>query len=300
MNWLEGWKQVAAEIDGWWKTAEVFTAPGVDAHLGGNRADQVAQLLCKQAREIVDRILALPLPSSTQNEVARLADTPVLQFLKGMKSGSTGVVAHMIMLGAMRVPLLHAAAGDEEPRRQHVERAFLHLNRLLTVDGDLRGKWIAAFNDREEECERLGALHLLWHGVYAFKADGGTGITDLVLQEPVVLNEDVLASSALVLTEWKLVKVGEWQRGAPESMKRWKRDTVTKAMADQARDGRRQASRYGRNELGGAHLKHTRYVVLVSPRHLAVPATETENEISYRYVNIALDPEGPSKEASRR
>jgi hypothetical protein len=63
----------------------------------------------------------------------------------------------------------HAHAGSEAPRRSRVERAFEHLNRSLVVDGDLKGRWLRAFMEREEECEKLGAVHLLQHGVFAFK-----------------------------------------------------------------------------------------------------------------------------------
>ena len=57
--------------------------------------------------------------------------------------------------------------------RARSERAFLHLRRLLAVDRDVRAKWKAAYEGKQGEvaCEALGAVHLLSHGIYAFKVD---------------------------------------------------------------------------------------------------------------------------------
>lgn len=44
------------------------------------------------------------------------------------------------------------------------KRAFLHLQRLLAVDADIRAKWKGAFEAEhkgELSCEKLGAVHLL-------------------------------------------------------------------------------------------------------------------------------------------
>ncbi|MDP2316535.1 MAG: hypothetical protein Q8P41_26820 [Pseudomonadota bacterium] len=67
-----------------------------------------------------------------------------------------------------------------------VERAFLHLNHTLFVDKCVRARWSRAFVQREEECEKLGALHLLSHGIWAFKAHGLRERTDLILGTRIV------------------------------------------------------------------------------------------------------------------
>src|ERR1700722_9028346 len=38
-------------------------------------------------------------------------------------------------------------------------------------------------------CERLGAVHLLWHGIFAFKVDGSGARTDLIAPEQPDLNQ---------------------------------------------------------------------------------------------------------------
>ena len=85
------------------------------------------------------------------------------------------------------------------------ERAFVHLQRSIIADETIRNRWEKGF-ELETECEKLGAVHLLSHGIWAFKAHAEKGRTDLILGEPVNLNQVEATSEGLVLTEWKLVK----------------------------------------------------------------------------------------------
>ena len=71
--------------------------------------------------------------------------------------------------------------GSVEHAKSLVERAFIHLQRTIVVDHDIRKKWKSAFNTGEIACERLGAVHLLSHGIWAFKADALGERTDLIL-----------------------------------------------------------------------------------------------------------------------
>ncbi|MBV1881539.1 MAG: hypothetical protein KUG82_07890 [Pseudomonadales bacterium] len=84
------------------------------------------------------------------------------------------------------------------------ERSFLHLQQSICVDDPTRTAWMNAFSNREEKCEKLGAIHLLSHGIYSFKANTENGNTDLVLSEPVTEKTTEFAnrtSEGLVLTE---------------------------------------------------------------------------------------------------
>jgi hypothetical protein len=57
------------------------------------------------------------------------------------------------------------------------------------------------------KCEKLGAAHLLLHGIWAFKVSATGERTDLVLGEKLEITPQVeAASEALVLTEWKCVR----------------------------------------------------------------------------------------------
>lgn len=158
------------------------------------------------------------------------------------------------------------------------ERAFLHLQRSLAVNEEDRNRWREAFK-HETRIEALGAVHLLSHGIWAFKIDSGGQRTDLVFQEP--LTRDALrsigvATDGLVLTEWKLVK----NEG----------DTVTKS-----EEAFKQAAIYGAESLAETELTRYRYLILVSLKRLTdMPKDFDEKGVRYRHINIAIDIESPS------
>jgi hypothetical protein len=159
------------------------------------------------------------------------------------------------------------------------ERAFVHLQQLIVADPAVQGAWSKAFSRDEPACESMGGAHLLAHGIWAFKAHGPGARTDLVFAEPlgqVAAPERV--ADAMVLTEWKLVKDPA------------KHEEIAAA-------ARNQAELYGRGVLGGMELLGYRYIVLVSRKRLAPIADVTHSNTVYRHINIAVEPEVPSKAA---
>ena len=110
------------------------------------------------------------------------------------------------------------------------ERAFEHLNRSIVVDSGLRQRWQAAHDRNEPACEALGGVHLLSHGIWAFKAKGPKAETDLVYQEPPTdIGRIKRSSDGLVLTEWKRFRTGddparlfETARKAGETIRGWR------------------------------------------------------------------------------
>lgn len=159
------------------------------------------------------------------------------------------------------------------------ERAFIHLQRCIIADPDLKNKWIEAFNNRgETACEKLGASHLLLHGIWAFKASSEGERTDLILGEPLEdLSQVESVAEALVLTEWKLVR-------------------DSNQIESQAKKAYIQASIYSQSLMAGFELTGYRYLILVSKnRILKMPSDVNEGQTMYRYFNIAVDPKTPSK-----
>jgi len=113
------------------------------------------------------------------------------------------------LLGVVRAELDFHLADHSAVVRSLTERALSHLQRSLIADKSLRDRWKAAFKKGEEECEKLGAVHLLLHGIWAFKAHATdkAGRTDLVLGTQMNSFDEVeRTSEGLVLTEWKKVK----------------------------------------------------------------------------------------------
>ena len=276
MDWRQQWKPIAIRLAAWRRAAESYLGAVDLFQLQKARA---TDLLVKSAQEIRTRIAALPLPPSLKASLDAMAhDTGVVG---RVVEGHAGVMHQMLVLDMLAIPIVEAYASNDTAQRTLVERAFVHLSRTLAVDADARARWIAAFAKGETACEQLGGVHLLQHGVYSFKADAVTGRTDLILQSPLKVDDEVLAASALVLTEWKLV-------GADA-------EVPTKA-----REGLLQAERYGANEVAGLELRTTRYVVLVSRRGFARPHDEVRGDVTYRFINIAVDAETPSAESRRR
>ncbi|MBV8763779.1 MAG: hypothetical protein JOZ66_02625, partial [Hyphomicrobiales bacterium] len=148
------------------------------------------------------------------------------------------------------------------------------------VDEEVRGKWQKAYDDNETRCEALGAVHLLAHGIFAFKADAAGARTDLVFHEPA--RDDVgQYAETMVLTEWKI---------APNQKN-----------ADKQFDAaRRQAALYAEGPLATFELRDYRYIVLVTPKAINVPSDTVQGHVTYRHINIPVRPDTPSVEVKRK
>jgi len=186
------------------------------------------------------------------------------------------VWAILVMLTAFETELSFILSDVQQLIRSRSERAFAHLQRLIVADEDCRGKWKSAFKAGEPACEKLGAVHLLWHGIWAFKVNTTGARTDLVFQDSVGdMVKEQNYSDGLVLTEWKVLR----DNGAEKLFA----------------DARAQAHRYTQGALGGNELTAYRYAVVVSQHQITVPADITEHGAIYRHINIAVDPQPPSK-----
>jgi hypothetical protein len=189
--------------------------------------------------------------------------------------------AGIVFLAALESEMSFLLAGRQELIRARSERAFLHLQRLLIVDGDVRAKWKAAFEGVGEiSCEQLGGVHLLWHGIWAFKINADGARTDLVFPEPIEESFEQRGIEGLVLTEWKLADA-----------------TNARARFEEAR---KQATLYTQGPLVGTELSGYRYAVVVSLKDLStadVPDDLDVGGVIYRHINIAIEPRRPSKQA---
>jgi len=187
------------------------------------------------------------------------------------------VWAALVLLAAFETEMSFLLSDVQESVRARSERAFSHLQRSLVVDATLRDNWLKAFDAGEVECEKLGAVHLLLHGIWAFKVDAAGARTDLVFQEPVVdLAAAQRSADGLVLTEWK--------KAGPKDNPRQRFE-----------EARAQARRYAQGALAGIELTGSRYLVVVSRRQIQVPDDLNESGIMYRHVNIPVEPEVPSR-----
>jgi hypothetical protein len=191
-------------------------------------------------------------------------------------SGLPGFAAAVILLASFRAEFTHVLVDTEAVALSLVARAFAHLKRSIVADQVVRSLWQTAFNEGELACEKAGACHLLIHGIWAFKTSAEGERTDLVLNEPLSGFEEVQrTSTALVLTEWKVVRS----------------DGEVDVKANQAL---RQARLYSAGILAGSELASRRYLVMVSGDRLPSRAHQQDGLVTYEYVNIAVSPSVPS------
>lgn len=180
-------------------------------------------------------------------------------------------------LASFRSQFEYLIRDAEADGRNLTELAFEHLRRQLVVDEIIRAKWQNAFSRHETHCEQLGAVHLLSHGIWAFKVAARGGATDLVFGDPLERHAEIArrTARALVLTEWKRVESHD-------------------EIMSKAQEGRTQAGIYSGGVMGDAELKRTRYVVLVCESDLTPPEDFRDPPITYRHIVLPVSPEPPS------
>jgi len=218
-------------------------------------------------------LLEVPARDAVQDGVTRLH-----KIGRGSGSGIPLATALMVALLVLESEVSFHLQDFDICARPVVERAFLHLQRSLVVDSELRKRWLEAMcGPGETACEKLGAIHLLLHGIYAFKTDSKGERTDLVLGERLVPDNTLRrATTALVLTEWKVAHG----------------DSEARAKFEQAAG---QARLYTAGILAGFEVARSRYLVVVSKDRLALPDDPIENGVAYRHINVAIEPSVPSR-----
>lgn len=185
--------------------------------------------------------------------------------------------AALVLLAVFETEMSFVLADVQESIRARCERALLHLQRCLVVDETFQGKWRTAFDADEVECERHGAVHLLLHGIWAFKVNAAGERTDLVFQDSGnSLSRAHEYADGLVLTEWK---------------KATSKDEAERRFGE----ARAQAERYAQGALAGVELTSVRYLIVVSREQVTTPDDFIDGGIIYRHINIAVEPRVPSR-----
>lgn len=279
MTWLSEWRALAARIEG-------LGVAGSDLmrSFGVRNTDpfSVVNVVIRPSMAAVlndlgafrDRHRDL-LPAAA----IPLLDSVVGRFSSAMSGpGQSGVeqatLQLVFALRAVRAELDYLFSDNEIAARRIVERAFLHLQRSLTADDDVRRRWAAACG--EVDCEKIGALHLLAHGVWAFKAHTAGARTDLILGRPISEREPRAADvEAFVLTEWKIAT-------GPS-------DAIAKVDAAHT-----QLALYRQGALGGFELSTRRYVVIVANQTLDLPPDHNGSGALCRHVLLDRSGATPS------
>jgi len=282
MNYRYQWQIIASRVRGLMQAAELHSR-----FLSVRSSDSFGRT--ERLREEGERIIAEV--SSFGDRFQKSLPREVLDRIEEFKKAtsffrkSTGtpdtreelVWAGLITLSAFEPEISFLLADVQQAIRSRSELALAHLQRSIVVDEEFRKKWQAAFSSGEVKCEALGAVHLLSHGIWAFKVSAEGERTDLVYQEAAArFASEQSNAEGLVLTEWKKAA----SKGEAEG---------------KLKEARDQAHRYGRGVLAGNELTNYRFAIVVSEEQVPIPGDISHEGIVYRHINIAVKPKPPSK-----
>jgi hypothetical protein len=279
MHYTDQWKALSARICGLAEAAEF------DHRLFANNNTGNWRFLGPHAAEVVGALKGLKATlEDADHATAALAVERVLAYdkIKMLQALSDYgdnreqiVRSSVVALRAFEAEMTFLLSDSQQAMRTRSERAFRHLNWQIAVDDEVRGKWRTAFTYGETQCEKLGAVHLLWHGIFAFKIDANKGRTDLVFGEP--LSGQETYADALVLTEWKKATKSDASKKFGEATE--------------------QAEIYARGPLAENELRSYRYAIVVTEQEVERPPDDTRDGVTYRHINIAVNPQTPSRAA---
>jgi hypothetical protein len=288
MNFVEEWKAIASRIHGLLRAGELharfLTVRRSDSYGRSKRLrDHSAEVLSsiETFRARFDKILPTGVASAVDTFLSGTA--ALIREVEGSPdSREERVWAGLVMLSAFEAETSYLLSSPQERIRARSELAFSHLQRMIVVDEDVRSKWEKAFARGEVACEQLGAVHLLWHGIWTFKIDAAGARTDLVFPESSGDTADQARfADGLVLTEWKLAASDD-------------------AAQTRFEEARAQAQRYAEGPLFANELLNYRYAVVVSGTQVAVPDDLMIGSTLYRHINIAVSPLVPSRASKVR
>lgn len=276
------WKAIAARIEGFLRSTGTFSQL-----LAVNSDDPFATasaILLPEAKGIFEELRQLAqrhegtLPTAAQEALCRFLEDNKAYF----DSAATGAKSREVIkrvataLSSVCAETSFHLTDFAATARRLSERAFIHLQRAIVVNEAVRAAWERAFSEGEVSCEKLGAVHLLAHGIWAFKVNAAGERTDLVFSDrPPDETEAERAAEALVLTEWKVVA----------------EPADALARAEQACS---QADLYSGGSLAGIELASYRYLILISRQNLEPIPDRRQGDVTYRH-NIAVAPQVPSK-----
>lgn len=281
MNWCDTWKAISARIEGIKEAGNLMALSMANGSADdGSIAKTWINPELAEIKTELENFLennCNEIPIKARESLQRIAKDKNWLQEKASKNAKA-IIQSISALIAFRSEFDYLIRDNEVEGCNRTERAFEHLCRLIVTDEEVNKKWKSKFETGETACEKLGAAHLLSHGIWAFKIDAEGARTDLVYNEKPLDEFSVRrTASTLVLTEWKKVTENNYFK--------------------KAADAKEQIRAYRSSALGDIELKRTHYIVLVSNKQLPNINDEIKGGITYRYINIPVDPDVPSKYA---
>lgn len=282
MNWHTEWKAISDRISGLSTAGQIFLR--FYSSRASDSYGSIKKELLPQAQNVfksIEQFLEVSeahLPITAADCAKRFIESKKTLFFANNPGDYPRLQAVLVSLLSFQTEFTYQVSDVSVFTRRLVERAFTHLNRSIIADATIKEKWKAAYSQGEASCEKLGAAHLLLHGIWAFKASAEGERTDIVLGEPLKdLSQVENTAEAMVLTEWKLVKDSKSE------------------LEEKTSQALKQAKRYSAGILAGFELASYRYLVIISKDVLEMPQDIRGDDTIYRYINVAVDPKTPSK-----
>lgn len=284
MHWISEWKAISTRINALIKAghfhAQMLAIRSSDTYGGGNELLYQAENIFGKLK-IFSESTSIVLPNQAKLALDRFIGSYNTLFTDNSGTPDAKrerLKARLTMLSALEGEITFLLSDTQEQIHRRSELAFTHLQRSIVADPHIKNKWNTAFNDGELACEKLGAIHLLQHGIWAFKVNAEGGRTDLILGEPLDQFDEVQrVADGLVLTEWKLAREDATANNKFES-------------------ARTQASRYATGILAGLELASYRYAVVITKNIVDTLSDKQVDGVIYRHINIAVEPRSPSRQ----
>jgi len=280
LSWRTEWKAIWDRIEGLLEAGRFY----VQVWQGkASKNGTIRNVLLSHAISIFEdikkykEIYSSNLSDDAQNSIEQFITNNTVHFTAGNTKEIDGLKESLVRLVSFRAEFTFKLSDIQEVAKTITERAFEHLKRSIIADESIKNRGSEAFKSGETACEKLGAAHLLLHGIWAFKAYAAGERTDLILGEPLRDDLSLVESTAeaLVLTEWKVVSPNELIKKTEQAFK--------------------QAKLYGEGSLVGFELSGYRYLVLVSNEMLKeMPSQRNESGVIYEYINIPVNTRVPS------
>ena len=280
MAWVEHWRALSLRIEALLRAGELFTTM-LEASGRVDHFNIIGKTFLPELTSLTEELRKF---QATNGEGLPVAARKALDdyFARNAVGGlNAGQLQALVPLALLRSQFDYAIRDTEVVGRNLVELAFEHLRRSIVVNPSIAELWATALA-HETHCEQLGAVHLLAHGIWAFKVNATGGATDLVFAEPLARELDRVQRTAntIVLTEWKVVRESD-------------------NLAAKAAEARLQTKAYASGVLGTLELKRTRYIVLVVAKEAEEPPDVIEESLRYRHVVLSVHPTAPSQRARR-
>ncbi len=281
MSWRSEWRAISDRIQGFLDANRFYLE---SKRIRSDDPYRVAKkLLLPQAQNIFRDLTQFnsthpgSLPGAARECLQDFLNSTHQMFFDDKLDDQASVQFSTTALASLRSEFSYHISDFSAVAKRLSERAFQHLQRTIVANPVEKDRWCEAFQKGELACEKIGATHLLLHGIWAFKVDAKGERTDLVFSEPLrELVEVESSAEALVLTEWKIAR----------------KDSELDKKVNAAE---KQAAKYTVGSLGGLELAQYRYIVIVSEKKLQMPPDDQRDGVIYRHINIAVNPDPPSK-----